>query len=42
VRNKNAMSLIKTQDVISNIDRILKFWDFIYYWCWRLTFNQIN
>ena len=25
VRNKNAMSLIKTQDVISNIDRILKF-----------------
>ena len=25
VRNKNAMSLIKTQDVISSIDRILKF-----------------
>ena len=25
VRNKNAMSLIKTQDVINNIDKILKF-----------------
>jgi hypothetical protein len=25
IRNKNAMSLIKTQDVINNIDKILKF-----------------
>ena len=25
IRNKNAMSLIKTQDVIANIDKILKF-----------------